>query len=43
MDEVRAFISVSKKGQQHVEAYEIADYLTELLETLKKACHVIDI
>ena len=21
---------------------EIADYLTELLETLKKACHVID-
>ena len=33
----------SYRRQQHVDAYEIADYLTELLETLKKACHVIDI
>ena len=31
------------RRQQHVDAMEIADYLTELMGTLKKACHVIDI
>ena len=29
------------RRQKHVDAMEIADYLTELIGTLKKACHII--
>ena len=30
------------RRQQNVDAMEIEDYLTELIGTLKKACHIIE-
>ena len=30
------------RRQQNVDAMEIEDYLTELMGTLKKACHIIE-
>lgn len=31
------------RKREHVDSMEIADYLTELIDTLKKACHVVEI
>lgn len=31
------------RRQQYTDVAELQDYLTELLETLKKACHIIDV